>query len=271
MKTKIIVTSVLMFLGATYSQAQLLKKLKNSIEQKVENVIIEKTSDKAAEKTSNSLDKVFDINPFSMGKDKVDTALIPESYEFSWKYSLNMKTKEGDMILDYFLQPGQPYFGFTSPMMESMFTVMDNERNMTVMYMLSDKNAVMMANSMPDDLDLEESADESQAFGYESLPDKVIMGYNCTGVKATNNRYEISMYFTSDAPVSFSDIYKKQNKNIPAGLKNYFGEDDYVLMLEMQMTDLKKDKMNATMECIGLEEVQKTIYKRDYNTMDPKN
>ncbi|NCQ56517.1 MAG: DUF4412 domain-containing protein, partial [Flavobacteriales bacterium] len=66
MKTKIIVTSVLMFLCATYSHAQLLKKLKNRIEQKVENVIVEKTSDKAAEKTSNSLDKVFDINPFSM-------------------------------------------------------------------------------------------------------------------------------------------------------------------------------------------------------------
>jgi len=267
----ILLVLLIMVISAQTTQAQLFKKLKQSIEQKVENVIIEKTSDKAAEKTSNSLDKVFDINPFSMGKDKVDTALIPESYEFSWKYSLNMKTKEGDMVLDYFLQPGQPYFGFTSPMMESMFTVMDNERNMTVMYMLSDKNSVMMANSMPDDLDLEESADESEAFGYESLPDKEIMGYNCTGVKATNNRYEISMYFTSDAPVSFSDIYKKQNKNIPAGLKNYFGEDDYVLMLEMQMTDLKKDKMNATMECIGLEEVQKTIYKRDYNTMDPKN
>lgn len=268
---KIVLALLIMLISVQTTQAQFLKKLKQRVEQKVENVVVEKTADKAAEKTSNSLDKVFDMNPFSMGKGKVDPALIAEAYEFSWKYSLNMKTKEGDMVLDYFLQPGQPYFGFTSPMMENMFTVMDNKRNMTVMFMLSDKNSVMMANSMPDDLDLEESADESEAFGYESLPDKEIMGYTCTGVKATNDRYEISMYFTSDAPVSFSDIYKKQNKNIPAGLKNYFGEDDYVLMLEMQMTDLKKAKMSATMECIGLEEVQKTIYKRDYNTMDPKN
>ncbi|WP_047414255.1 DUF4412 domain-containing protein [Cellulophaga sp. Hel_I_12] len=251
-------------------EAQFLKKLKDRIKEKTEHVVLEKTSDKVAEKASTSLDKAFELNPFAMGKGKVDPNLVPDSYEFSWKYSLNMKTKEGDMVLDYFLQPGQPYFGFTTPLMESMFTVMDNGRKITVMYMASDKNSVLMANSMPDDLDLEELEDESAAFGYESLPDKEIMGYACTGVKATNDRYEISMYFTADAPVSFNDIYKKKNKNIPAGLENYFGADDYVLMLEMQMTDLKKDKMSATMECIGLEEVQKTIYKSDYNTMNPK-
>lgn len=252
------------------AEAQFFKKLKNRIKEKTEQVVVVKTANKVAEKASNSLDKAFEINPFSMGKGKADPNLVPDSYEFSWKYSLNMKTKEGDIVFDYYLQPGQPYFGFTTPLMETMFTVMDNGRKITVMYMLSDKNSVMMANSMPDDLDLEETDDKSADFAYESLPDKEIMGYNCTGVKATNDRYEISMYFTADAPVSFNDIYKKKNKNIPPGLKNYFGEDDYVLMLEMQMTDLKKDKMSATMECIGLEEVQKTILKSDYNTMDPK-
>ncbi|NCP06735.1 MAG: DUF4412 domain-containing protein, partial [Flavobacteriales bacterium] len=66
----ILLVLLIMVISAQTTQAQLFKKLKQSIEQKVENVIIEKTSDKAAEKTSNSLDKVFDINPFSMGKDK---------------------------------------------------------------------------------------------------------------------------------------------------------------------------------------------------------
>jgi len=268
--SKILLVVIALMISSQTSYGQFLKKLKDRIKEKTEYVVLEKTSDKVAEKAANSLDKVFEINPFSMGKEKVDPNLVPESYEFSWKYSLNMKTKEGDMVLDYFLQPGQPYFGFTTPLMESMFTVMDNGRKITVMFMASDKNSVMMANSMPDDLDLEETEDESESFAYESLPDKEIMGYACTGVKATNDRYEISMYFTSEAPVSFDDIYKNKNKNIPPGLENYFGSDDHVLMLEMQMTDLKKNKMSATMECIGLEEVQKTIYKSDYNTIDPK-
>ena len=270
---KIVISVIFLFAligNVQQVEAQFLKKLKERIKEKTEQVVLEKASDKVAEKASNTMDKAFEFNPFTMGKGKADPSLVPDSYEFSWKYSLNMKTKEGDMVLDYFLQPGQPYFGFTTPMMDNMFTVMDNERKMTVMFMLSDKNSVMMANSMPDDLDLEESADDSEAFTYGSLPDKEIMGYTCTGVIATNDRYEIRMYFTADAPVSFSDIYKKQNKNVPAGLKNYFGEDDYVLMLEMQMTDLMKDKMSATMECIGLEEVQKAIYKADYNNTEPK-
>ncbi|SFZ89411.1 OmpA family protein [Flaviramulus basaltis] len=63
MKSRIILSIVIMFfLGGTNSQAQLLKKLKKRIEQKVENVIVEKTSDKAAEKTSNTLDTIFEGN-----------------------------------------------------------------------------------------------------------------------------------------------------------------------------------------------------------------
>ncbi|MBD0779274.1 DUF4412 domain-containing protein [Maribacter sp. ANRC-HE7] len=265
-KIAITVFFLLAFIGnVQQAEAQFFKKLKERVKEKAEYVVVEKTSDKVAEKASNSLDKAFEINPFSMGKGKADPTLVPDSYDFSWKYSLNMKTKDGDIVFHYFLQPGQPYFGFTTPLMESMFTVMDNGRKITVMYMQSEKSPAIMANSMPDDLDIEEANDESATFGYESLPDKEIMGYTCTGVKATNDRYEISMYFTADAPVSFNDIYKNQNKNIPAGLENYFGEDDYVLMLEMQMTDLKKKKRSATMECIGLEEVQRTIIKSDYN------
>ncbi len=62
MKTKIIVTVVLMFLGATNSHAQFLKKLKNRIEQKFENVVVEKTADKTADETSKTLDTIFDGN-----------------------------------------------------------------------------------------------------------------------------------------------------------------------------------------------------------------
>ena len=72
------------------------------------------------------------------------------------------------------------------------------------------------------------------------LPEKEIMGYICKGVKATNEEYEITMYFTADAPVSFSDIYKNEQSNIPEGLKKYFKDNEHALMLEMEMIDQKK-------------------------------
>lgn len=279
MKTRtIFLVSVVLF--STFlvqnTNAQFLKKLKQRVEQKVENAIVEKTSDKAAEKASNSLDKVFDINPFGNGGggSKVDASEIPESYSFSWKYSMKMTTKDGEITFDYFLQPKQPYFGFNLPTTEGkkmtgdMFMVMDNNLKVTIMYMQSENNSMMMINGMPDDIDLEETADTSASFSYETLPNKKIMGYNCKGLKATNDEHEITMYFTNEAPVSFNDIYKNKQSNIPEGLKKYFKENEQSLMLEMNMIDKKKSKMNATMECIGLEEVLKSIKKSDYKSMN---
>jgi hypothetical protein len=258
---------IIFFAGVQTSNAQLLKKLKNRIEQKVENVIVEKASDKAAEKASKSMDKVFDINPFGGGKEKADPASVADSYDFTWKYSLKMTSKEGEIIFDYYLKPDMSYFGFETPLMGDMFMIMDNGNNVMVTFMKSADNNIGMVSKMNMDLVIDESKDESTSFRFETLPDKTIMGFLCKGMRAISERYEIEMYFTNEAPVSFDDIYKNQNKNMPSGLENYFKEKDHVLMIHMDMKDLKNDKHNAVMECIGLEEVKKLINKSDYRFM----
>jgi hypothetical protein len=202
-----------------------------------------------------------------MGGKQVDASEIPNSYDFTWKYSLKMNTKEGDMVLDYFLKPDQPYFGFNTPTMEDMFMVMDTGNKLTVIYMQSEANSTMMAMAMPDDINIEEMEDTSEDFTYDILPNKTIMGFDCKGVKATNDRYDMTMYFTNEAPVSFNDIYKSDKAQIPEGMKKYFKDGENTLMLELTMIDKKKSKLNATMECIGLEEVQKMIDKSDYKSM----
>lgn len=265
MRTISIAISMLFLLPS--ANAQFLKKLSNRVQQTVENVIIEKTADKAGEKTSNSMDKVLNMNIPGMGQKPVDASEIPNSYDFTWKYSLKMNTKEGDMVLDYFLKPNQPYFGFNTPTMEDMFMVMDNGKKMTVIYMKSEGNSTMIAMAMPDDLNVEEMEDTSGDFTYEILPNKTVMGYDCKGVRATNDRHDMTMYFTNEAPVSFNDIYKSDKAQIPQGLKKYFKEGENTLMLELTMIDKKKSKLNATMECIGLEEVQKMIDKSEYNSI----
>ena len=274
MKAKSILLTIVLLFFTYNSQAQLLNKLKQRIQQKAENVIVEKTSDKVAEKTSNSLDKILEGNPFGSGGKKVEQSLIPDHYNFSWKYSMLMKTKSGDITFDYFLQPGESYFGFNMPTMDNkaamsdLFMVMDNGRKISLTFIKSDKSSMAMASSMPDDIDFEEAADKAGDFKYEMLPNKKIMGYNCKGVKATSEDYEMTMYFTTEAPVSFNDIYKNKQSNIPEGLKKYFKDNERSLMLEMQMIDKKKDKNNATMKCVGLEKVQKQIDKSNYNFMN---
>ncbi len=260
----IVISMLFVFQSAS---AQFFKKLSNRVQNTVENVIIQKTADKAGEKTSNSMDKILNMNMPGMGQKPVDVSEVPNSYDFEWKYSLKITSKEGDMILDYFLKPNQPYFGFNTPTMEDVFMVMDTGNNIMVIYMKSEGNSSIMAMGMPVDLNTDEMKDTSADFTYEILPNKTIMGYNCKGVRATNDEYDMTMYFTNEAPVSFNDIYKSDKAQIPEGMKKYFKDGENTLMLELTMIDKKKSKLNATMECIGLEEVQKMIDKSDYKSM----
>ncbi|EPR73342.1 secreted protein [Winogradskyella psychrotolerans RS-3] len=248
------------------SQAQFFKKLQKRVEQKVENAVIEKAANKASEKATKSMDKAFDINPFGGSKEKADASLVADSYDFTWKYSLKMTTKEGEIVFDYYLKPGASYFGFTSAVMESMFTVMDNGNKLTVMFMESKGNNIGMVNQMPE-LNIEEANNDSEGYKFEVLPEKTINGYNCKGVKATNADYEMVMYFTKETEVSFDDIFKNKTTKVPAQLKDYFDPNEKTLMISMDMKDLKNKKMNAKMECIGLEEVQKMISKSAYKFM----
>ncbi|WP_299398992.1 DUF4412 domain-containing protein [uncultured Gelidibacter sp.] len=270
MKAKYVYTTIVVFfLMFQSAEAQFLKKLKKRVEQKVENAVIEKTANKAAEKATKSMDKVFEGNPLGGlgGGKKGDPSLVADTYDFTWKYSLKMSTKDGEIVFDYFLKPGASYFGFTSAMTADIFTVMDNSKKITAMFMKSDKNNIGMVTQMPDDIDLEDVKDMSAEFSYEALPDKTVNGFHCKGVKATSSEYEMIMYFTNEAEVSFDDIYRNRNAKIPVQLKDYFDPNDKVLMISMDMTDLKNNKNSATMECIGLEEVQFSINKSDYKFM----
>jgi hypothetical protein len=261
--------SLAFFLMFQSAEAQFLKKLKKRVEEKVENAVIEKTANEAAEKATKTMDKAFDVNPFGNGgsKEKADPSLVADTYDFTWKYSIKMGTKKGDIVFDYYLKPDAPYFGFSSKTMENLFTVMDNGNKVTTMFMASEGNDLGMVTTMPDDLNLEETKDQSEEFTFTLLPAKSINGYNCKGVKATNEDYEMDMYFTNEAEVSFDDIYKYQQTKVPAEIKDFFDKDEKLLMIYMDMNDLKNKKEHVTMECIGLEQVTKTIKKSDYKFM----
>jgi hypothetical protein len=265
--TQLFFTIIFLLMAIPSTQAQLLKKLKKRVEQKVENVIVEKASDKAAEETSKTMDKAFEINPFGGKMDKADPNLVADSYDFTWKYSLKMTSAQGEIVFDYYLNPGSNYFGFTSAAMENMFTVMDNGKKVTAIFMEHEGNNMGMVTSMPDDLDLEEAKVRPEAFEITSIDDKTINGYHCKGVNARTVDYEIDMYFTNEAEVSFDDIYKNQQARIPAQVKDFFGEDEKVLLIYMELKGLKKKNESMTMECVGLEEVSKTILKSDYKFM----
>ena len=135
--------------GTSTAEAQFFKKLKEKVEKKVEDAAIKNVSDKAAKETDKSLNnlwaKQLENSNFSMGMDMVDPSEIPTGYDFDWEYTLTMNTAKGEMEMVYHIKENAPYVGIKIPQAENMFTVLDNKRNITVLYMNSEGNKMVMA------------------------------------------------------------------------------------------------------------------------------
>ncbi|MHA6278848.1 DUF4412 domain-containing protein [Salinimicrobium sp. CAU 1759] len=263
--------AIFLMAGTSTTEAQILKKLKKKITEKVEDAAVNNVSDKAAEKTDESLNKLWSQqvknNQFSMGMDMVDPSEIPESYNFDWIYTLEMNTSEGKMDMVYHIKENAPYVGVKIPEAENMFTVLDNNENMTVLYMNSEGNKMVMATRF--EVSEEEMAmnDSYGQMEFEEIGTKTILGYNCQGYRAEDEENIYTFYVTDEAGVSFRDIYHENQKNIPKGLNADWLIDGTGLMMEMQMQDKANPDKNVSMTCTGIEKKPFTINTSEYQSM----
>ncbi len=204
----------------------------------------------------------------NFGKNKADVSKIPAKYAFSWKYSMNMKTAAGKtMIMDYFLEPNASYYGANMKRSGSdMFMIMDTKNKMMVNCFNKGAKKMAMASKMPDYSNMDKT--QNSKYTYKSLPNKVILGFNCKGIQATNANSTMIFYYTNDAKVSFSELFKsQQNQSYASGILKFFKPNEKPLMMSMEYTDLKDKSKKITMTCIGLEKQAYTFNKSDYQFM----
>lgn len=257
---------VLFFINGT--QAQILKKIKRAVVDKVERKAVEKVSDKAAEEVTKPLDKTLNPETMAMdyGKNKVDPSLIPDSYTFSWKYSMEIQSDKGKaMIAEYFLEPKADYFGFNVNS-NDMFMIMDH-KNKIMISTFNQNEKMASASKMADYSELAKKETENTKFTYKTLPGKTILGYKCKGIEATNNEYVMVFYYTTDAKVSFANMFKsQQNQQMPNAFKDYFKKGENPLTMSMEMKNVKNGQV-TTMKCVGLEKNARTFTKSEYKFM----
>src|SRR5690554_4488339 len=118
-----------------------------------------------------------------------------------------MTTANGEMDLDYFLEPDATYMGMKMNAGVPFFRVIDDDANTTFMFMESGGNKVVTATS----IDIDETLDDIEDIESPSLedltltdlPNKTFLEYDCIGKKFENDAYTFVSYFTVDAPVSF--------------------------------------------------------------------
>jgi len=268
---KIWFRSVLLVLLFSFdsSQAQIWQQVQKAAQQQAMN--------KAAKKGQNEADKAVEQNVnmndamLSYGKNKVDASVVPDSYAFSWKYIMEIKSDDGKaMNADYLLEPNGSYFGMNVGQGEgqSMLMIMDAKNKLTVTCFGNEKDKMASASKMPDYSEMAKKEGEKSKFTYKTLPNKTFLGYNCKGIQATNDEYDIIFYYTNEAKVSFGDMFKSQKGwKMPDGLAGYFKPDEKTLLMDMNMKDLKKKGKVTTMKCVSLEKSVYVFNKADYTFM----
>jgi hypothetical protein len=264
----VVVLLVLLF-SFDSSQAQVWKQIQNAAQKKA----VDKASQKTQNQSGETADQSAQVEAamMSYGKNKVDASVVPNSYAFSWKYVMEIKTDEGKaMNADYLLEPDVSYFGFNmgQGQGQNMFMIMDAKNRLTITCFGDGKEKMASASKMPDYSEMVKKDGEHSKFTFKTLPNKTFLGYNCKGIQATNDEYDIIFYFTSEAKVSFGDLYRNQKNNkMPDVIANYFKPGEKALMMDMNMKDLKKKGKVTTMKCISLEKSAYVFNKADYKFM----
>ena len=273
-KLKPLLLSIIFLFISNTTQAQFLKKLKKKAEQAVENVIIDKTANKAAEMAGSGMDKIFDID---FEGAQADPSILPESYEFEWKYTMQTNHKKGQMNMTYYLKPDAKYFGSQpemedNPMANGMLMLFDQELDIMAIFMDTEdgKSGTLLKNPSIDLEDITEQEDANlEGYTFTEIGTKTILGYECQGFQVENDEMKMMMYIAMDAPVSFNQVYGNHMKTTPKGFDpKWMEKAENSILMEMEMINKKKKKYNMKMTCVTLEKSAKTLVVSDYEFMN---
>jgi len=278
MKKSVIILTVITSLLCSKIEAQFLERLTKRVQEAAEETAIMKAEEKAAGETSKAADKLLNMNfkkvmKSDMGS-SVDPSILPETYDFDWKYTMQMQTKEGSFIIIYYLKPDVKYFASKPDMKQSgvtgdMYTVMDLDRNINTIFMDMNGQRMAMATSIPMDMDFEDEGSIADEYTFKEIGSKEIMGYTCQGFTMENNETKMTIYAAMEAPVSFSQIFGMKTDKAPKGFNpKWLDKMENSLVMEVQYQDKKKKKNSLKMRCISLNEEFFSIDKNEYEFMD---
>jgi len=202
---------------------------------------------------------------------KITKANLPDSYDFTWRYTQQVTNKQGDMLIHYFFKENQPNFGSKievikgKDLVSNMFTIMDYRLNVSLVLL------DMMGSKMGQIIKLpsnDNSSQDLEDYKIEEIGEKEILGYQCKGIQYENEDYKIIMYYAIDPPVSFNQLYQSNTQNIPEGINMRLFEGlENSLVLEMEFIDKKKKKFNSKIIGIALEKEPLSINISDYKFM----
>ncbi|MCR8669067.1 hypothetical protein NO995_15385 [Aestuariibaculum sp. M13] len=214
-------------------------------------------------------------NQQTLNNHKVTVKDLPDSYEFDWKYETNMiieSNKKEEINMVFLIKQGLNYQAsqITDNKSKDMGTsTMIFDSNLKTMIMLTEvqENTILQLFPIPDT----KKESNKPTYKMTALPNKTVMGFNCMGSKMEDDRYIITVYHTTEAPVKLSNFLSfntTQSSDLyeidPRILKQF--SDGFIT--EIQLVDKKKSKNNTTIIGKSLKREKTEIKKSDYQVVD---
>lgn len=234
------------------SQAQILKKIKDKVQDVVSNDEGEQTAD--TDTTEESI--------YSEGSTK-------ETYEFNWVYDLEVTDHKGRAnTLSYLIPNTGNYFGFfvDDDHQNSKF-VYDVENESAIMFMDEDGEKMFMSMKLPKQIIVnaqEEYAEDLNGTLTELAP-KTILGKVCQGYQYDTDEYTSKFWIDQTAGVSFYNVFANQKgMDVDQYWPTLFKSG---MMMEMEYISKEKKKYNSKMVCTRLEQQANEINTSDYRSM----
>lgn len=244
MKTRLIILSFLVLFSGFHADAQILKKLKKKVGSKV---FGKKEKKERAE--NDTLTKKMMGKPEPAPPD--NNIKLPDSYNFSYLATMQLKNSQGTVETEYYLQPNETYFakkqvnsGFTE------YVVYDNQRNMEL-YFAEIKGEKKSARKK---IDIYTKAKMVGAYRdapnrkVNSIDNKIVLGYNCKGYEIISDAGTTQLWVTNEAPATMYSAMFTHRADKP---DSRFTKN--TMILEVSFTSAEKPSKNYHMQFTQLQ------------------
>ena len=251
-----------LLLIASPAQSQILKKLKQRVQQATEDVIVEKAAQKTAQETGKALDSMLEIDPdyeqknreqwenmFGQGESDIT---IEDSYQFDTNVLYTMEYSSGDekSIVDYsmWFSDKENYMATqvssiksssnkNQEMPMSMLSVID-EKNMAMIILMEEQKIAQVVSldkiqSLAENEASAEGVDPSFKKVEKTGNTKKILGYDCEEFYSENQDARYTFWVTQDLDVYQKNMFYNISKSLGGNSFQNVPKDAKGLMMEM--------------------------------------
>lgn len=187
---------------------------------------------------------------------------LPNSYQFAYQATIQVKSNQGTVETEYYLQPDETYYAEKSTDKDfTEYVVYDNERNMEVYFAEIEGEKLRARKKM----DIFTKAKMVGAYRdapnrtVKSIGNKSLLGYQCNGYEISTDAGITELWVTNEAPATlYGAMFEKraEQPNSPF-TKN-------TMIMEVVFTSKESADKNYQMVCTQIESKSINYNLNDY-------